>query len=126
MPEPKEPPPPKPPRPPKVEKPPKPPREVYQPQGTLGQLIAAAAEAAGVHVNDLRVMSAKRDPYTLDTEQSPHRPMVRANRSIASSWRSRIHLRGLHYIISSLDRHRATGYGKLYVNDRRMLEMATG
>jgi hypothetical protein len=40
---------------------------VYEPQGVLGRLIAAKAEAAGLRVNDLRVMSAKRDPYTQDT-----------------------------------------------------------
>ena len=101
MPEPTEKPPPKPPRPPKVEKV-KPPREVYVPQSVLGRRIAAQAEATGLHVNDLRVMSVKRDPYFLDTENN-HRigrwfaDMV--DRFVAVDASS--HLRGLHYLLCS-------------------------
>jgi hypothetical protein len=68
--EPTAPPPSRPPRPPKLEPPPKPPREVYRPQGKLAQIISERATAAGLHVNDLRVMSAKRDPYFLDTSSN--------------------------------------------------------
>jgi hypothetical protein len=102
MPEPKERPPLKPPRPPKIEPPPKPPREVYQPQGVLGQLIAAEAEAVGLTVADLRVMSAKRDPYTLDTVDN-HRIgqwfADQINRFVAAH--VTVHLRGLHYLLCS-------------------------
>ncbi len=102
MPQPKVKPPLKPPRPPKIELPPKPPREIYQPQGVLGRRIAAQAEAAGLTVADLRVMSAKRDPYFLDT-QNNHRigrwfaEMVA--RFVAAD--ASIHLRGLHYLLCS-------------------------
>jgi hypothetical protein len=100
--EPKVAPPPKPPRTPKVEKLPKPLREIYQPQGALGRLIAAKADAVGLRVSDLRVMSAKRDPYTLDT----------LGNHLNGRWFSdqvarfaaedvTVHLRGLHYLLSS-------------------------
>ncbi len=115
--EPKAPPPPKPPRPPKVEPPPKPPREVHQPRGVLGQIIAAEAKAVGVQVNDLRVMSARRDPYTLDTATN-HRNgkwfAEQVDRFVHSQ--PTVHLRGLHYILSSTAAI-VRPDGRLYVND---------
>ena len=118
MPEPKEKPPPKPPRPAKVEKPPKLPREIYKPQGVLGRIIAAQAEATGLHINDLRVMSAKRDPYTLDTEIN-HRIgqwfAENIDRFVAAL--ITIHLRGLHYILATKAIVRPDG--KLYVNSHQ-------
>jgi hypothetical protein len=116
MPQPKVRPPAKPPRPPKVEPPPKPPREVYVPQGTLGRLIAAQAEATGLRINDLRVMSAKRDPYTQDTRGNHRNGQWFAEmvaRFVAEN--VTVHLRGLHYILSSTAIVRPDG--KPYVND---------
>jgi hypothetical protein len=100
LPEPKQKPPPKPPRPPKVEKPPKPSREIYQPQGVLGRRIAAQAEATGLTVNDLRVMSLKRDPYFLDTEDN-HRIGRWFAEMVGRFADASIHLRGLHYLLCS-------------------------
>lgn len=107
---------PKPPRPPKVEPPPKSPREAYVPQGTLGRLIAAQAEAVGLRVNDLRVMSAKRDPYTQDTRGNHRNGQWFAEmvaRFVAED--VTVHLRGLHYLLSSTAIARPDG--KPYVND---------
>jgi hypothetical protein len=116
MPEPKFKPPPKPPRAPKVEKPPKPPREVYQPQGALGRILAAQTEATGLDINDLRVMSVKRDPYTLDTEIN-HRIgqwfAKNIDRFVAAL--GTIHLRGLHYLLCSTPNVRPDG--TTYIND---------
>ena len=118
MPQPKEKPPPKPPRPPKVEKPPKPPREIYQPQGALGRHIAAQAEATGRDINDLRVMSVKRDPYTLDTEIN-HRigQWFAENIDLFVAVVVTIHLRGLHYILATKKIVRPDG--KVYENNHR-------
>ena len=118
MPEPKEKPPPKPPRPPKVEKPPKPPREVYVPQGVLGRRIAAEAEATGLHINDLRVMSAKRDPYTLDSEDN-HRIGTWFGEQLDRFVEAHVtvHLRGLHYILATKAIVRPDG--KVYVNNHQ-------
>jgi hypothetical protein len=115
MPVPTEPPSPKPPRPPKVEPPPKPPREVYQPQGVLGRLMAAEAEAAGVHVADLRVMSAKRDPYTLDTAGNHRIGQWFADQITRFVVEGTVHLRGLHYLLCSTAVVRPDG--SPYVND---------
>jgi hypothetical protein len=116
MPQPKAKPPPKPPRPPTPEPPLKLPREVYVPQGRLGRLIAARAEAAGLRVNDLRVMSAKRDPYTQDTRGNHRNGQWFAEavaRFVAEN--ATVHLRGLHYLLSSSAIVRPDG--KSYVND---------
>jgi hypothetical protein len=119
MPEPKEKPPAKPPRPPKVEKPPKPPREVYVPQGKLGQIIAAQADASGLTVKDLRVMSVKRDPYTLDTEDN-HRigQWFGENIDRFVAVVVTIHLRGLHYILATKKIVRPDD-GKVYENNHQ-------
>jgi hypothetical protein len=116
MPQPKAPPRPKPPRPPRIEKPPKPLPEVYQPQGVPGRLIAVEAEAVGLRVNDLRVMSAKRDPYTQDTRGNHcngHWFAEMLARFVGEH--VTVHLRGLHYLLSSTAIVRPDG--RLYVND---------
>jgi DNA topoisomerase VI subunit B len=77
-------------------------RAVTVGSGVLYQEIAAAAEAEGVSINALTVLSSGSDPYLRDTTDG-HRDgewfAAQVERFILPD--RQIHLRGLHYLVSS-------------------------
>ena len=104
-------------RPPKSEPPPKPVPIIHEPCGVLGRIVAAEAQAEGIRIGDLLVMSRQRDPYGMDTE-SCHQIGKWFADQIERNVRLIVrHLRGVHYVIVSLNNVIRPDTGKVYVND---------
>jgi hypothetical protein len=104
---------PKPPKPAKPEKPPK----ISLPPGPLRQKIEAEAKRTGLLVDDLTVLSAKSDPYTLDNDAA-HRMgrWFKEQYDRARPDGRPIHLRGMHYVISLAAETILRPDGKPYLN----------
>jgi hypothetical protein len=103
-----------------------PPLEVTHEAGPLRRVLERAIAESGYSADELTVLSREHDPYALDTPMG-HRNAHWFGEMVQRFFGSedKVHLRGLHYALSSSQTPIHRPDGKLYINDNQCWKWLT-